>query len=291
MSALFASDAAGTRARFSELKRYMEREVLSASGEFVCTSCQACRSSVPPTLDYFEGQMSHVGPHYDLSVDGQPFRVMILGQEYGHGPSHCGFDDRRDVVENVSGLDRRYYAEEGHHARNPHMRGTTSALRVLFGLGLGTSWDEEFLDLAGERAHIFEAFALINLLLCSAVEPGKEQLAVPESGGVGRSSTTMRRNCLRHFCATVRALEPTVLVVEGKGGGHAIAPIIEDEQPVLPDGLVSRIRIAGVPIIICRLTHPSAPSGRFAWGDKLTRPYLLQTAQPALAEARRQALT
>lgn len=71
-----------------------------------------------------------------------------------------------------SGLKSRYYAGGGHPGRNPHMRGTTSALRILFGNGLGADWEGEFVTTVnGERFHVFDAFALVNVLLCSAGPP------------------------------------------------------------------------------------------------------------------------
>ena len=49
------------------------------------------------------------------------------------------------------------------------MRGTTSALRALFGNGLGTDRGGEYVEpVNGRRFHIFDGFALVNRLLCSA---------------------------------------------------------------------------------------------------------------------------
>jgi len=68
------------------------------------------------------------------------------------------------------------------------MRGTTSALRTILGDGPGADHEGEFVHTVdGERFHVFDAFALVNVLLCSAGPPAS----------MGRSTTTMRRNCLR----------------------------------------------------------------------------------------------
>ena len=43
----------------------------------------------------------------------------------------------------------------------------------------------------GKRFHMFDAFALVNYLLCSVISA--------DQGRRGESTTTMRRNCLAHF--------------------------------------------------------------------------------------------
>ncbi len=68
-----------------------------------------------------------------------------------------------------SGLDCRFKAGGDYQARNPHMRGTANVLRLLFGIPLGADHNSEFMMIEGERIHIFDAFALVNYLLCSAV--------------------------------------------------------------------------------------------------------------------------
>jgi hypothetical protein len=83
--------------------------------------------------------MSHVGRRYDLAIGGRPLRVVVVGQESGwpKGPGarrwgrRVSLETRYEVVHDISGLQRRYRAEGGHSGRNPHMRGTTQALRVV----------------------------------------------------------------------------------------------------------------------------------------------------------------
>ena len=114
------------------------------------------------------------------------------------------------MVHDGSGLRCRYYANRqlGHRGRNPHMRGTTSALRAVLGKGLGANWDEEFIVLGGRRVHIFDAFALVNVLLCAAGSAGS---------GRGASTRIMRRNCLMYFEATLEILAPTLVLLQGHG--------------------------------------------------------------------------
>ena len=62
-------------------------------------------------------------------------------------------------------------------------------------------------------AHIFDGFAIVNALLCSAVK----KPPAGRNAGKGASSRLMRNNCARHFCRTMEILEPTVIVAEGQG--------------------------------------------------------------------------
>ncbi|MEX0741978.1 MAG: hypothetical protein WD079_04215, partial [Phycisphaeraceae bacterium] len=155
----------------------MDANVLGPRG-FCCPHAKTCRASIKAGHRYFEGILSHVGRHYDLVVDAKPMRVVVVGQEAGHAvqprfkPEHVSLEDRYRAVVDRHGTGRRYYAQGPYAARNPHMRGTTSALRVLFGNGLGAVWEEEFvLDEDGDGFHVFDAFALVNVLLCSAHPP------------------------------------------------------------------------------------------------------------------------
>ena len=107
-----------------------------------------------------------------------------------------------------SGLGSRFTKQQGYEVRNPHMKGTTSALRLIFGIPLGTDHNSEFLLIEGKRVHIFDAFALVNYLLCSAV---------PEGTRNGKATPTMMSNCHGHFRMVMNILEPSVIIVQGKG--------------------------------------------------------------------------
>jgi hypothetical protein len=272
------ADPAATGRRIGALREYMGEHVLSPEG-FVCASYETCRASTRSDDRFFEGQLSHVGHHYDLTLDGKPLRVVVVGQEYGvvkgtDAPSRISLDERYWRIHDRSGLQRRYYADPTHEPRNPHQRGTTSALRVIFGKGLGTDWDEEFLQSAdGERFHMFDAFALVNVLLCSNFRPTKNK---------GASTEIMRHNCLRHFAATMQILEPTLMVLQGKGVQGWIAPVLgmlTDRTPYLAEG-----QLNGGRVLVCRFSHPSAQSKTLSWGHG-NAPYLHEVVEPTLREA------
>lgn len=73
------SDPERTRERFRRLREYVHQNLL-VNGRFICNHYRRCLVSSPNRDAFYEGQMSHVGEHYDLNVDGQDLRVVV-GQE------------------------------------------------------------------------------------------------------------------------------------------------------------------------------------------------------------------
>src|SRR5208283_1277506 len=150
-----------TKARLDSLNAYLRQEVMA--DDFICASYPECKaSSGCAGLTFYEGQLHHVGYHYDLEVDGKPMRVLIVGQEYGHEPPRVDLDARHEMI-----LDS---ASVGWRGRNHHMKGTTTLLRLLHRHDPGEDEiGEQLLLESGEAIHLFEGFALVNYLLCSAV--------------------------------------------------------------------------------------------------------------------------
>lgn len=219
--------------------------------------------------------MSHVGRRFDLLRDDKPLRVVVVGQEAAS--RKVTLEDRYRQVHDVTGRECRYYAEEGHGPRNPHMRGTTSALRVIFGKGLGSDWDDEWVYPAkGKPFHIFDGFALVNRLLC---------FAGPDDGVQGRATPTMARNCGRHLTETLSILEPTILILQGKAVTTWTNTILTPSRTVIPN-LLHEARLGEKRVLVCTFSHPAA-RGEKRWGDKLTAPYLTGVVEPTLREALR----
>ncbi len=272
MALTLESDPHATTSRIDALDAYMSTRVLSGR-QFICSHFAGCRSSHPG--DFFEGQLHHVGEHYDLRAKGRPFRVAVVGQEYGNGPSRVNRIARTRMVAVDTALKKRFRTDGLHPPRNPHMKGTTSVLRLLFGLGLGTDYDKEFLSLGSRRVHIFEAFALVNFLLCSAIASGQGA----EGSKRGQSTRTMQRNCSQHFRNVLDVLEPTVLVIQGRGVRQWLDHIVDGTERLGEQ--LERVSIGGLRLLVASFTHPSVPS-RDNWGTDERRPYLTDVVEPTV---------
>jgi hypothetical protein len=270
-TAAFQADTAATAARLSTLEAYMGANVLSPA-RFCCATQNACFESLGPGVEMAEGQLSHLGHHYDLARDGKPLRIVVVGQEDGGLIGHVSLQARYDRIHRVAGLERHYNREGGQRARNPHMRGTTSALRLIFDKDLGTDWDEEFIQTAaGDRFHIFDAFALINVLLCAAHKPGD---------ATSQATKVMKHNCLKHLVATLEILEPTLLVLQGVGVQTWMAPVLGMMEEITPH--LAKANLGGADPLVCLFTHPSARSKAYGWGNRLDAPYLVEVVEPTL---------
>ena len=164
--ALVESNPARTARRIRKLEEYVRCDLLY-NERFICKHHQDCRASAPPY--FYEGQMSHVGKHYDLRVGGQELGIVVVGQEYGQELTGVDLEGRTAMIDGSAG--------KGFQGRNPHMRGTTSILRLLLDRRPGDEGERLFGEDKG-TAHIFDGFALVNALLCSAVKK-------PSEGGKG----------------------------------------------------------------------------------------------------------
>ena len=102
--------------------------------------------------------------------------------------------------------------------RNAHMKGVTLALRLALGLPYKdrngkplVDHDSEWVTFTdGKGAHLFECFAMTNLLLCSAVLKDGSQ-----------KSLATHRSCARtvphHLVETIGILKPTLVISQGWG--------------------------------------------------------------------------
>ena len=219
-----------------------------------------------PDTEYHPGQLSYLGRHYDVHTeDGTPLGVLVVPMETGRAREHVTLDMRREEVAESAALPFR--------SRNPHMRGVTLALRLAFGCGLGEDRDGEYLSTPHGPVHLFDAFAMANLLLCSAVKTGST-----------RSSLTavLRDHCSRHLEATIGALAPTLVISQGKPLSPTLGRLFTVEQQHGPH--VYTCSLQGVRFYWADLFHPT-----HTW-DWLARPYLHEVAAPAIRQARGLAL-
>jgi hypothetical protein len=263
-----------TVARKEGVASYLGTHVMGESG-FICGDQRVCRASCDGA--FHEGQLHHIGQHYDAYIDDQPFRVVVVGQEYGHPPALVGLKARERMILS-SALEHRFVGHDGLPGRNPHMRGTTSLLRLLYGGPPGEDYEGEWITTVdGTKLHVFEAFALVNYLLCSAT---------PEGSSRGQSTRVMKTNCAEHFRRVLEILSPTVLICQGKGFSSWVSKAlggcpIDSEHPLF------RFSIGGTQAVGAILNHPSTPRWAHSWGS-IKAPYLRQTVLPTINAIRQE---
>ena len=255
-----------SEAQILAVEQYLTDNVLGDN--FVCQHYNACKSSHVDT--FYEGQLHHVGKYYGVSFDGRPLRVVVVGQEYGHPPARVDCQARSQMFK-YSAHDCRFAAGQGYKGRNPHMKGTTSVLRLIFGIPLGTDHHSEFLSIEGKRVHIFDVFALVNYLLCSAVRDGSKK---------GLSTPTMRSNCCGHFRKVMNILEPSVIIVQGKGFWEKSIRKSFDSVSQVSD-FVYKAKLGSHESFIAAFSHPSAHFP-YNWGRNEPTEYLQNTVVPSI---------
>ena len=257
-TATIVSSPDRTLERTAQLSQYLRAEVLNE--RFLCRSYDVCRASCSDRV-FYEGQLPHVGQHYDLQVDGKPTRIVVVGQEYGHGPALVRLEGRAAMIRDA--------AAKGFRGRNPHMKGTTTILRLLLHRNAGDDALNEQL-FPNSAVHIFEGFALVNYLLCSAIESSR---GLGVGGAKGLSSPKMRQNCASHFRQTIEILDATIIIAQGIGVGKWIkkAYKLADRGPI---DIIGNAKLL-------TLVHPSARS--HCWGNSLRSEYLRNTVVPAIA--------
>jgi len=270
MPDLVRFDPAATQRRYDALALYMQTKVLSADG-FCCAHEQDCRSSLRLGDAFAAGQLSHVGRHYDLSLAGRPFRILVLGMDTGRPDGGVGLERRREQI----------YARipEALSRRNPHMRGTSLALRVLLER---ERWEdpsqERFVGPDGEPVHLLDAYSMANSRLCSAFRPPSTK-----SHGTARMSS----NCLGHLRVTLEILEPQVIVIQSIAVRRAVQALFAITDRVSPN--LELAELEGDRVVVAAFAHPSYPGPRFDW-SRPSAPYFQGVVLPTLREARSRAL-
>lgn len=263
--------AMGTSAnRRADLATYMAREVLGPQG-FCCKSAHECRNSAlaqRQPIEFAAGQLSHVGKFYDLIEDAIPLRILVIGMETGRTDHEVSLQMRRQQLLESAALIPK--------ARNPHMIGVTHALRTLHGLPIGPDPEGEFLQVGpgSHPVHIFDAYAMANVRLCTSVKAGTTQ---------SRPTRIMTKNCLRHLEETIRILQPTVCVVQSTRIPKALRPIVTRRTQVAPH--LAEVEVGGVHTLVAEFSHPTAYAD-LNWGRWTNMPYLDDIVLPTLREAR-----
>ncbi len=265
----WSSNPTRTAGRIAQYDKYMAKNVLGDS-EIVCRSFAQCHAATMGPAgdersdrDYYPAQMGYIGTHYDMQVDGAHRRILIVGMERGEGPSFYSREarsrdhDRAKVPSN----------------RNPHMRGVMNALKCAMEIP-DTDWDDEYLGIQNAGpTHVLEAYALINLRLCSAVKRtarGRESAQIDE----------MSKNCETHLAATVRILQPTLTIIQGKRLWPNVQSALNFEKRIRPDLPLYVGRVDNTRRLVAMFNHPSA-SEPHGWSNPRSE-YFRTTVAPTI---------
>lgn len=99
--------------------------LLDPSGTFVCTSHEPCEApAIRRGMQFAAGQLSYVGDRYACTVEGRPLRVLIVSMQVGDAEAPVTMARRSEQIS--------VRIPETPGQRNPHMRGVTRALQLLF---------------------------------------------------------------------------------------------------------------------------------------------------------------
>ena len=272
------TDRAKTARRVRALTKYYSGQVLTPGGDFVCVSAASCeasalrkgRASYPAQgvgHAFYPAQGLLVMPNYDLTDDGVPLRVLVIGMETGREHSLLSIAQRtEEVAVWAQGKPWREW--------NPHMRGVAYTLRLAFGVPVGDDEASLWLRTAeGKRIHVLNAYAMTNLLLCSSVNIGTTKSS---------ATATMRRNCLPRLRATIGILQPTLVVSQGQTLVSPIAGEFETLERHSPNLAVCELD--GHRFVWAAFYHPTRN-----W-HRLSLPYLSDTVVPTMTYARALAL-
>jgi hypothetical protein len=261
-----AVDSKKSADRYARLSAYVTRNLLKADGTFCCANAEACRGSILSNWKLFEGQCSYLGEHYEASDNGRPMRILVVPMQTGRPNIGVDLDKRRAQV--WGSRDKPY---SGTGSRNPHMRGVTKALKVLWGIDPGGGSEGEWLSTNRKRIHLFDTFAMANATLCSRIKVDSAK---------GQGSKVMLDRCSAHLRETIQILEPTIIHSQGRRNGglstHTSVEAICDRIDWV-DEYVARVMIGEVKAVWVSLRHPS-----LQWGRK----HLDTVVIPALKRAR-----
>ncbi len=86
---MLSSDTDATAGRLEALADYLTNAVDDGQ-RLECGSAARCRGSLREQQQLVEGQLSHVGDHYDLTHGEQAMRIMVVSKQVGGSLDHGG---------------------------------------------------------------------------------------------------------------------------------------------------------------------------------------------------------
>ena len=218
--------------------------------DFDCQHAQACAEAAGCELN--RGSEAHVGARY-----GEALRVVVVSLDTGGKGEPM--DGRRETIEKLYRLDGNTLH------MNPHMRGTTKLLKVIYGIESDT-----------DGGNLFELYAMTNAAKCSRGDPNS-------SAKVPRD---LYQNCSDYVAPELTCLAPELIVTQGKEAREALDAgqgLSDAHQKILDDwvkGLsaaedvrawlqslateyLMTVYVADKDVPTLKTIHPSVPTGEW----------------------------
>lgn len=290
---VFKVDRAKSKRRAKKLQSYLAKHVWDPSTrkawpDFICECKRDCKASARKSRASFHEAQGHaVGDCYELATaGGVPLRVLVVPMEAGGGDRYFSVERRTEQVRR-SGRLPWHQSDPKEGFRNAHMKGVTLALRLALGLSYVDTHGRPLIERPTERvrfsdgtdAHLFDCFAMANLLLCSAVpKPGSQK---------SLANAVMRANCAKHLAQTINILQPTLVISQG----WTLVDTLLDSL-----GVTHEVDLG---LDGCRLAYCDLDGDQFVWvalkhptrlWNSATQPYFVDTVESAVKQARRRAL-
>ncbi len=241
-----------------------------ASRECICEHHRQCHESARPN-HFAAAQLSFVGDRYAIELDSRPWRIAIVSMQTGEVESPITMSRRREQFSQR--------VTEDFMQRNAHIKGVTSALRVLYGNDAGRDNAGELIVTATGAVHVLNAHALINATLCSSIKkPGSRE---------GQGSDVMHHSCVAHLTNVLKLLKPTIVHSQGRRADKKTATPHRSLLEVFDSGSirwhdehVATATLEGRPIAWVSTGHPSA-KGNSAWQNPESKKFS-ESVGPAL---------
>ena len=173
------------------LEEYYRKEGLNAC-EFSCGNYKICSESQRERYKkQYIGGTCALMPFYDVSYNGIPIRVLVVGKETGYMKNEKygtakNFEENSLNVLNCIGWEKK----------NNHIKGTLYILQNIFNI---------------HTEYVYSSYALTNLLRCSF-----QNETVQENVSATHDTAIMRKMCINHLIQEIKILEPTIIIVQGE---------------------------------------------------------------------------
>lgn len=242
-----------TKKSINKLNDFFSKNVLTQEpdNKFVCKysktdSKNNCfKNCKNPNIVYRKAVLPHVGKRYDLSINGIPMRILIVGLETLDEELYSISKRTCQIINGAA--NEPFYKKGDNIQRNPHMRGVSLVLKILLNTG-DTECRYKETDEFYRDEHIFNYFAMTNMFLCGRFL-NKKRAPIK----------SMEKNCVEHLEKIINILKPSIIVFLGLNTKFAIDNLWNYETKDRKEIIIpSKSKTCNfLPKVVIRLKHPS----------------------------------